>query len=100
MIENLLLFSVRKQDDIIVHMKHKRISKDILMKYLGQLVERLKWNIASETPDKFAVMFDGWSIGGTHFFQYFLFSANDHEKWKCICVGFSPLKREDGQFAE
>ena len=53
--------------------KLEPISVDTLMKYMKELTHELEAKISSILPEKFALVFDGWSLDGssTHYMAVF-----------------------------
>lgn len=51
--------------------KLKPISTETLMKYMDLLVIEVEQHIRRELPERFAIVFDGWSEDSTHFIAIF-----------------------------
>lgn len=63
----LLPFSFCEYETIRKHFKHAGICRNTLTKYMHKLVSLVESKISDELPDLFAIVFDGWSAGDTHF---------------------------------
>ena len=47
-------------------------------------------------PDKIAIIFDGWSIGSTHYVAVFAsFPSNDAIGYQKYLLSFAPINEED-----
>lgn len=70
--------------------KLKDISRNTLTKYLRQTMDQHTKELSSIMPDKFGVMFDGWSIGTQHYLGVFAI-WDSH----MIMIAISPLGNEE-----
>lgn len=78
------------------HFKHNAISLDSLTKYLRNLTEHVEKKIAALLPEKFAVVFDGWSGGDTHYVSIFATFPSEHTMgYDSVLLGCSPMGDED-----
>ena len=70
--------------------KLKEISRSTLTKHLRLTSAQHTKEIASILPDKFGIMFDGWSIGTQHYLGVFAV-------WEShmIMIAISPLSNEE-----
>ncbi|ETV74695.1 hypothetical protein H257_10811 [Aphanomyces astaci] len=55
------------------------ISRTTFMKYLGLCTSVVEQNIREKLPDAFALVFDGWSHGSTHYVAVFATFPSDHK---------------------
>ncbi len=70
------------------------ISVETLMKYIGELTQELEAKISSILPEKFALVFDGWTLDGTstHYmavfatFLVFIVLLPSTNKWSFNCI--------------
>ncbi|MEM9079038.1 MAG: hypothetical protein AAGC43_18510 [Bacteroidota bacterium] len=66
------------------------------MKYLHKLTIVVEKKVAERLPDKFAIIFDGWSGGDTHFVGvYATFPSNNSLGYEKILLSCSPMENED-----
>ncbi len=63
----LLPFSVVESPAYRKHIKHEPISRKSPTRYLEKLTSRVERKIAAQLPFRFAIVFDGWSNGDTHY---------------------------------
>jgi len=81
--------------------KFGTMSYKTLMKYFDLLTFRVEKKIAAELPDKFCLVFDGWTSSKTHYIGIFAtFPADTELKYKKVLLGFTPLLDETNQTAE
>ena len=71
-VEGLLPFSFCENDRARQFMKYGPISRNTLMKYMGLLTTVVEKKIADKLPDKFALVFDGWSSCDSNHLLLFL----------------------------
>ena len=76
--------------------KLKSISVESVMKYMDLLVVEVEERIKKDLPQKFAVVFDGWSEDSTHFIGIFaVFISDEAERRKTRhLLAFTPLLDE------
>lgn len=78
------------------HFKQNSISVNTLMKYLEQLTKLTEKKISDELPDKFSIIFDGWSSLGSHFVSIFAsFPFENSLGYKVVLLAVSPMENED-----
>jgi hypothetical protein len=77
---------------------NESISRPTLVKYLQHVVKGVERNIKKELPDKFALVFDGWSENKTHytaiFASYMISTGPNSSKCKKVLLSFSPFEDE------
>ncbi len=76
-------------------MRHKPINVETLMKYMkkthGKNVEE---KIGRLLPDKFALIFDGWTKRDTHYLGIFAtYTSKSEEGYDNILFAYGPLKK-------
>lgn len=77
------------------------IDRCTFKKYLYELFELVRKKISSILPDVFAIIFDGWSHGITHYLGIFAtFSSNALNGYNSILLAFSPLENEESLNAD
>jgi len=82
--------SVRKQS------KLRPISCETLKKQMFQVQSLLQQKIKDGIPDKFGLVFDGWSSNGIHFVSLFCVFSNSTKDFKSpVLLKFSPLENEE-----
>ena len=71
-IEGLLPFSFCENERARQFMKHGSVSRNTLTKYMNKLMSVVETKISLKLPDKFALVFDGWSAcDSNHFMAVF-----------------------------
>ena len=78
------------------------IDTDTLVKYMDKLVTSVEANIKENLPEKFGLIFDGWSDQtSTHYFGiYAVYSEDVTKPRKVRLLAFSPLLSEEDLSAE
>ncbi len=66
-IHGLLPFSVAENVQYRKHVKYQSISVKSLRKYVDLLTSKVEAKISALLPNKFGIVFDGWSQGDTHY---------------------------------
>ena len=98
---NLLPFQIVKNEYFRKHVNCNHISVNTLKKYMTKLTNAVELKISASLPDKFALVFDGWSSKDTHYVSIFAtypsFCSSGYEK---VLLGFSPLDDEEALNAE
>lgn len=99
-VKGLLPFSVTENEVYRKHIRYAPISRPTLSKYLSQMTTRVEQKIAKLLPSKFAIVFDGWSAGDTHYIAcYASYPSESKNGFTTSLLGFSPLDEELGQSA-
>lgn len=79
--------------------KAKPIHSQTMRKYILNMVPLVERAVTTELPDKFALLFDGWSDGPVHYVGLFATYCTMGE-YRETLVAFSPLLQEDAMGAE
>lgn len=76
-------------------MRFKPMSLSTFMRYLPRLVALVEKKISNLLPNKFAIVFDGWTAGTTHYLGVFAsFTAHNENGYSTRLLGFSPMGDE------
>ncbi|KAH9142373.1 hypothetical protein AeRB84_013546 [Aphanomyces euteiches] len=79
--------------------KHSRlepISQNTLMKWMEKLSNGVEKKISDLLSDKFAIVFDGWSLGSTHYVAVSVcFPSSDSIGYQKYLQSFAPINEED-----
>jgi hypothetical protein len=101
-IGDLLPFRFVEKERARIHSNLDNISLDSFMNVLKSLVEVVETQIRNILPDKFALVFDGWTLSNTHFLA--VFSTFPDSKsitgYKKVLLSFSPLTNEQSLNAD
>eukprot|EP00171_Calliarthron_tuberculosum_P021943 IDg21943t1 len=63
---------------------------------MSSLQQLLSEKISALLPDKFAIVFDGWSSGITHYVAVFAtFVTEDAKQYEHVLFAFSPMGEEE-----
>lgn len=74
------------------NMHYESISCNTIRKYLSSLTEHVESKIKTLLPNKFALVFDGWSTGSKHFECLFAVFPKDYEKvFQSMLLPCAPL---------
>lgn len=96
-----LPFNFCEKDSTRKYSKLTSISVETVMKYMELLVVEVEDRIRKELPEKFAIVFDGWSEDSTHFLGIFAsFALDQQETIKRQLLAFAPLLDETDLSAE
>eukprot|EP00171_Calliarthron_tuberculosum_P002604 IDg2604t1 len=83
------------------HMKSDAISTNTLMKYLSRVTQAVERKISVLLPDKFALVFDGWTCGSTHYLAiYASYVLPDPPRAQQSLLSFSPMGEEESLNAD
>lgn len=78
------------------HFKHESICRNALLLYMRRLMESVESKIMDMLPERFAIVFDGWSGGGTHYVGFFAtYPAENELGFRKHLLGLSPMGDED-----
>lgn len=81
--------------------KFAPISLSTFMRYLPRLTELVEKKISNLLPQTFAIVFDGWTAGTTHYLGVFAsFPQQDGTAYSTRLLGFSPIGDEISLSAE
>ena len=96
-VNGLLPFSFCENECARQCMKQGPISRKTLMKYLNKLTVVVEKKITEMLPEKFAIVFDGWSSrDNTHYMAIFVtFPAENELGYSKILLTMSPMGDED-----
>lgn len=84
-----------ENDVMCRHVRHEGISTKTLLKYMELLCKHVENKISKRLPAKFALVFDGWSHGDTHFVGiYATFMDEAKECFDKVLLALSPLEDE------
>lgn len=96
----LLPFSFCENHTIRRHFRHEGISRRTIMNYLQKLTAKVEEKIKALLPSRFAIVFDGWSVGDTHFVAiYATFPKANDSGFEEVLLGLSPMENEESQDA-
>jgi len=78
------------------NVKHEPMGLTTLMSYLTGLTKLVETRIKDLLPEKFSLVFDGWSAGSTHFVAVFASFTSEKEDsgYETRLLGFSPFEDE------
>lgn len=95
-------FAFVEKEGTLKHGGLSGICVDTFMKYLSLLTKVVESKIAILLPDKFALVFDGWSNGTRHYVAIFASIPDAESKlgYKSLLLCFSPLTDEESQSAD
>lgn len=92
---NLLPFSNVEKASIRDHVRYSPISLQTFDKYLDLLTKRVETHISSALPEKFAIIFDGWSSGDTHDVAVVAsYNGDERNSYKTALLAFTPFEEE------
>lgn len=75
------------------HFRRDFISRKTFIKYLQLLAAIVEGKVKELLSDKFAVDFDGWAGGGTHYVAVFAtFPSDNPNRYEKLLVGVSPME--------
>ena len=100
-INGLLPFSIVNNDVFKRNVRFQAMSINTLQKYIEKLTRVVEKKISKLLPSRFAVIFDGWSAGTTHYVAVFA-SFPDISKehgYETVMLAFSPFDDETSQSA-
>lgn len=72
----------------------KPLSSKSIRKYILSMVPLVEGAVIAELPDRFGLLFDGWSDGSVHFVAIFA-TYRVEEQYHETLIAFSPLLKED-----
>ena len=86
---------------VLKNTKLKPICIETLMKYLERLGKAVERKLRVLIPDRFGLVFDGWSMGSEHYIAIFLlWSKGDEVHVRLICCGVQDeIEGEDEETA-
>jgi len=100
-INGMLPFSTVTNPVFGRNVKFESISRNTLKKYLSLLTREVEAKIRSALPQKFCLVFDGWSHLQTHFLGvYATFPSRSPTGYSKILLGFSPFESEQSTNAD
>ncbi len=68
------------------------------MKYIDLLTTRVEQNVTAMLPSRFALVFDGWTVGDSHYVALFAtFPAETTNGYDKLLLAFSPFDFETSQ---
>jgi hypothetical protein len=81
-------FNFVEDPEVLDNTKLKPICVKTLMKYLVRTAKVVERKLAKRIPDKFGIVFDGWSMGGEHYIAIFLSWCDGKDVCiRLICCG-------------
>jgi hypothetical protein len=92
-------FSVVENQYIREGSKFEPISVDTFMKYFKLLDDAVMMKIKEVLPNKFGLIFDGWSSGTTHFVAIYAVFPSSEGKREQVMLAMQPLPDETNQTA-
>eukprot|EP00171_Calliarthron_tuberculosum_P020075 IDg20075t1 len=100
-INGLLTFSVCESNVFRSHVKHDSIALSTFMTYLPRLTSNIESRISALLPEKFSIVFDGWTTGSTHYLAVFeSFASPSPDGFSLRLLAFSPMIDESRLDAE
>ena len=94
-VNGLLPFHYVEKLIIRKHLKHEPPSLDAFMKYLQLLTEHVEMKIKNLLHSKLALVFDGWTVGSTHYLAVFAsFHASNDDGYDARLLTLSPMGDE------
>lgn len=100
-VHNLLPFDSCEKKTITTHIKYAPMALNTFMKYIERLMRHVEKKVASLLPEKFAVVFDGWSHGGTYYVAIFAtYPSEENTGYSSTLLSFSPLGDEKTHSAQ
>jgi hypothetical protein len=94
---SLLPFSFCEDAHARLYSNLENISLNTFMKYMQQLCRIVEKKISNILPDKFAIVFDGWTSNQTHYVGVFCTFPSDVSPngFSKVLLSFSPMGEED-----
>ena len=94
---DLLPWSFCEKDTTRKYSRLEKISIDCLLQTMRRLQVVVEQKIRDLLPSQFAIMFDGWSSGGTHFLAVFAVFPDDTNDrgYNRVLLSFAPLEDEE-----
>lgn len=91
-------FSICENVSFRSHVRYDPISLNSLMLYLRRLTVCVEKTISTLLPEKFALVFDGWSSIDSHYMGMFAtFPSDNKDGFKKLLLAFSPFEDETSQ---
>lgn len=95
------LFSFVERESIRKYLKVESVSVDTFMKYLHKLTLLVERKFSSMLPEQFALVYDGWSLHGTHYLCIFAtYPSTNKYGFQRLFLAFSPFEDETKLTAE
>jgi hypothetical protein len=96
-IGDLLPFSFVEKKRVRNHCKLLPISVDTFMKMMRLLTEKVEQKISDLLPELFALVFDGWTLGQTHYLAVFATfpDVKSESGYMKVLLAFSPMEEEE-----
>ena len=83
------------------NIRHGPISLSTFMRYLPRITTLVETKISRELPNKFSLVFDGWSSYATHFISIFAsYSCSSTKRYHRSLLALSPLPNENSMNAD
>ena len=101
-IGDLLPFSFVEKSRVRENSKFEPISVDTMMNLMDLLTKKVEETIITLLPEAFALVFDGWTLGQTHYLAVFAtFPDSEAENgYQKVLLSFSPLNNKESLNAE
>ena len=100
-VNGLMPFSYIEKDVIRNHIKNEPFSRNTVMKYLSLLTQCGERKICNMLPNRFAIVFGGWSSGITHYLCVFAkFPSRKNRGYESRLLALSPLEDETSLSAD
>ncbi len=94
-VNGLQSFPILQNPVFVRNINYDRVSHHILMKYIARLTKRVESKISHLLPDRFALIFDGWSTSSTRYSSvYTSIPSQNSLGYETYMMGFSPLDDE------
>lgn len=78
------------------HSAHAKLSVNTFMKYLQLMTHHVEKNVSKALPDRFALLFDGWSAKETHYVAiYATYPSLARCLFDKVLLAFAPLGTEE-----
>eukprot|EP00171_Calliarthron_tuberculosum_P021824 IDg21824t1 len=100
-VNGLQPFSIVENEVFRRHVRYEHLSTKTLVRYLSKLSTRVEDRIRNLLPEKFALIFDGWTSSDTHFVAIFAsFPVKSTNGYRTVLLSFSPFEDEVSQNAK
>ncbi len=101
-VKALLPFNTTNNPEFQSFSRYGHIDVKTLSKYMDLFTANVEEKVAAMLPNKFAINFDGWSAGVTHFVAVYCTypSKSSEAGFDQLLLAFSPIETESNQCAD
>ena len=93
-------FAIVENEVFARHVRYDTISRNTLAKYMSLITERVEEKVRRKLPDKFALVFDGWTTTDYHYVAVFAtFPVENNIGYEAVFLAFSPFEDDSSQDA-